>query len=150
MSTLNQKIRILLANNGWSQAKLAEMLWVTPDAVSSWVRGINNPKIETIKKLSEIFYIPLQDLLNDDVDIPEYFEIDQYLPYSMCRYPENRRDQIHVIYDAALADEGYLHRFVDAAGCECSAIYRAGQEVWWHYREHEPRMIRDWNREYSK
>lgn len=146
---LNEKLKVLLSNHGWTQKRLAEAIFVSPDAVSSWVRGINQPDLETIKKLCEIFYIPIQDITNDDIDIQEFFEIDRYLPYPICCYPVELRDSIHIIIDANLAHQGILHRFTNPGGDECSAIYRGGQEIWWHYRKHEARMINDWNKRYS-
>ena len=108
---LNEKLKVLLSNQGWSQKKLAETIFVSPDAVSNWVRGINHPDLDTIKKLCEIFYIPIQDMTNDDYDVTEYFEIDRYLPCQVSRYPEKIQDSIHIIIDANLAHEGKLHRF---------------------------------------
>lgn len=149
MSQLNEKLRILLANRQWTQKRLADQLYVSPDTVSSWVRGINHPSLDTVKQLCEIFSIPIQDLTNDKLDIHEYYEIDRYLPYPICCYPPEYRDSKHIIIEADLADEGKLHRFENAAGEACSAIYRGGQEIWWHYREHEAKMIRDWNEVHS-
>ena len=149
MSKLNEKLRILLANREWTQTKLAKQLFVSPDTVSSWVRGVNHPDLETVKQLCKIFYIPIQDITNDDLDIPEYYEIDRYLPYPICLYPKERQDSIHIILDADLADEGKLHRFNNPAGAKCSAIYRGGQEIWWHYRDHEAKMIHEWNEVHS-
>ena len=146
---LNDKIRVLLANNEWPQAKLAELMHVTPDAVSSWVRGINRPTLDTVKELCSIFYIPIQDMTDDDVDIPEFYEIDQYLPYEIARNPKDEQDSIHRIFDANLADGGRLHRFKNPVGDECSAIYRGREEVWWHYRVHEAQMIHEWNEMYG-
>lgn len=150
MSSIGTKLKVLLANREWTQKKLAEMIVISPDAVSSWVRDINTPPLDRLKELSDIFFVSVQDLIDEDFEVPEYFEIDRYLPYSICCYPEDQQDSIHIIYDADLADEGKLHRFNNAGGEPCSAIYRAGKEVWWHYREHEPRMIRDWNKEHSR
>lgn len=150
MSKLNEKLRVLLKNNEWTQAKLAESLNVSPDAVSSWVRGINTPTIATIKELCQIFSVPIQELTDDDFDIPEFIVIAQYLPYSVREKPKEFQDQEHIIIDANLPHEGTLHRFKNAKGIKCSAIYRAGQEVWWHYREHEAEMIRYWNEVYRK
>ncbi len=150
MSRIGEKISTLRANMEWTQSNLAKRLCVVPATISNWERNINEPDIAMIQKLSKIFFVPKEKLLDDDYDFPEYVVIDSYLPYEVCRMPEELQDQIHTVYDADLADEGYLHRYIDAAGNECSAIYRAGQEVWWHYREHEPRMIRDWNMEHSK
>ena len=144
MSKLNEKLRILLLNNEWTQKQLAEKLYVSPDAVSSWVRGINNPSLDTIKQLCEIFYIPIQDLTNDELDIPEFFLIGEF-PSNSYRY----QDSDHKVYDAGLANEEMLHRFTNPGGAKCSAIYRGQLEVWWHYRDHEARMIHEWNERYS-
>lgn len=146
---LNEKIKVLLANQGWTQKKLAETIFVSPDAVSSWVRGINHPDLETIKKLCDIFYIPIQKLIYDEIDIPEYYVLDPwsaYIDYGDLRRPG---DSVHTIIDADLAYQGMLHRFTNACGAECSAIYRGSMEVWWHYREHEAKMIYEWNEVYS-
>ena len=145
MSKLNEKLRVLLKNYEWTQAKLADRMHVSPDAVSSWIRGKNHLSIETAKELCDIFCINVQDFLNDDFEIPEFIVIDKYLPDSMNNYPKRFRDSEHTIIDADLAYEGKLHRFTNAKGVKCSAIYRAKKEIWWHYREFEPAMIRDWN-----
>lgn len=38
-----------------------------------------------------------------------------------------------------------LYRFKTRNGNECSAIWKDGVEQWWHYRENEEKMIKDWN-----
>ena len=120
---LNEKLKVLLANQGWSQKRLAETIFVSPDAVSSWVRGINQPDLDTIKKLCEIFYIPIQDMTDDNFEVPEYFEIDRYLPYPICCYSEENQDSIHIIIDANLAHEGKLHRFTIPGGAESPGAF---------------------------
>lgn len=149
MSSINEKLGILLANQGWTQKHLADLLFVSPDAVSSWVRGINRPTVETIKQICEIFCMPIEDLINDDFDVPQYYVIGYEPSYRTIHYAEEYQDSDHTLIDAALAYEGILHRYENCKGVEFSAIYRGGQEVWWHYREHEARMIRDWNKEYG-
>lgn len=150
MSDLNEKLRILLKNRGWTQARLAEQMHVHPDTVQKWIKGKNTPSLETVKEFCDIFFIPIQDLTNDDYDIPEYYEIGRYLPAPICYYPEDNQDSMHIVIDAALTNGGILHRFMNPGGSECSAIYQAGQEIWWHYREHEAKMIHDWNEVHSK
>ena len=83
-----------------------------------------------------LFYVPIEKMVDDDYDIPEYYEIDRYLPYSQYRLPVEMRDSEHIIIDADLAGGARLHRYTDAGGNECSAIYQFREEVWWHYREH--------------
>ena len=82
--------------------------------------------------------------MNDDLEIPEYFEIDR-LPGFVFRDHKCWDDSTHIVIDANLACGAMLHRFRNESGEECSGIYRGREEIWWHYREHEARMIRDWN-----
>ena len=56
MCQVNEKLRILLANNNWTQSKLAKALYVSPDTVSSWVRGKNCLSIEMLKRISVLFW----------------------------------------------------------------------------------------------
>ena len=51
MNELHEKLEMLLKNYEWTQARLAKRMNVSPDAVSSWVRGKNHLSIETVKKL---------------------------------------------------------------------------------------------------
>ena len=147
--TFPEKLQTLLANYEWSQKRLAESLGYAPSSINKWLNGGIMPPVATLKRICELFSYPLADLLDDSVDVPEFFVIDQYLPYSQLEKPECRRDSEHTIIDAALAGEARLHRFLNHGGFPCSAIYLANREIWWHYRDHEPKMIYDWNREYS-
>ncbi|MCH4005583.1 MAG: helix-turn-helix domain-containing protein [Eubacterium sp.] len=57
MSTLSEKIKILLNNNEMTQKKLAEELHVSESAVQKWVVGRNAPSIFSIKEMSQIFCV---------------------------------------------------------------------------------------------
>lgn len=148
MTAMNRKLEILLQNQGWRQKDLAERLYVTQTTVSSWIRGKNHLSIETIRKLCDIFCISIEVFTNDDLEIPEFFEIER-LPSIVFRNHNCRNDSTHIVIDAALAGGARLHRFRNKSGAECSGIYRGSEEIWWHYREYEPRMIHDWNEVYS-
>ena len=141
MSVFNEKLRVLLHNQGWTQKELSVRLNVQPTTVQKWCAGKNLPDIKTIKALSAIFCVSYDTLLNDDQDVTIYYIIDHYLPYSQI----GSGDSEHTIIDANLALNARLHRFTNRGGAECSAIYVCGRERWWHYRDYEARMIRDWN-----
>jgi DNA-binding XRE family transcriptional regulator len=149
MSTLSEKIKILLNNNEMTQKKLAEELHVSESAVQKWVVGRNAPSIFSVKEMSQIFCVPVQNIIMDDIEIPVYVQIDEYLPYSIALRCKENHDSVHRIFDAKLAKGAFLHRFINSVGDKCSAIYLYRREYWWHYREHEARMIRDWNEEYG-
>lgn len=56
---LIKKARI---NAGMTQAELAERLGITPQAVSQYERGIKNPKLETVIRISEALGVLVPDL----------------------------------------------------------------------------------------
>lgn len=151
MSEIHEKIKILLANKKMSQTTLAGLMNVTPDAVSSWVRGINHVSVADLIRLCGFLDIPIQDMVNNDYNIQEYSEIEKgrCLPEFVQNIPKIYQDTVHTVFDVGLANGGMLHRFKNCAGAECSAIYCSGEEVWWHYRDQEAKMIRDWNEVYA-
>ena len=80
MSVFNEKLRVLLHNQGWTQKELSVRLNVQPTTVQKWCAGKNQPDIKTIKALSAIFCVSYDTLLNDDQDVTIYYIIDHYLP----------------------------------------------------------------------
>lgn len=54
-----------------------------------------------------------------------------------------------IVESVKLKHGATLHRFKNAAGNECSAIYVGDNEIWWHYRSEEERMVKEWNRRWS-
>ena len=141
MSTFDEKLKTLLHNYEMTQKDLAERINVSPSTVSKWCSGDNNPSIDTIKDLSKIFYVPCEVLIEDIYEVPTYFYIDKYVPYSKV----GNGDSPHTVIDAALEGNARLHRFTNRVGDACSAIYVAHEERWWHYRNHEAKMIWEWN-----
>lgn len=68
------KIFNLSAKKGWSDAKLAKVLAVSPQAVSKWRRGVGSPSTDSIVILSDIFKVSL-----DDIMATRYVDIDYEL-----------------------------------------------------------------------
>ena len=64
-----EKLRQCREKEGLSQADVATRLNVTRQAVSKWENGINEPDINTILKLSDIYSVTLDDLLREDMTI---------------------------------------------------------------------------------
>ena len=64
--TLGEKIKDLRKNKGLSQEDLANKLNVSRQAVSKYEKDINEPNIDTIKRISKYFNVDLEYLLNDD------------------------------------------------------------------------------------
>ena len=64
--TLGEKIKELRKNKGLSQEDLANKLNISRQAVSKYEKDINEPNIDTIKRISIYFNVCLEYLLNDD------------------------------------------------------------------------------------
>ncbi len=76
---MTEKLIVLRKNKGLTQLKLAEVLDVSRQAVSKWEVGEAVPSIENLKSLCDLYEIPLEYLINDELE-----DIDQ------CRKPKEK------------------------------------------------------------
>jgi len=67
--TFHEKLRECREESGLSQNDIAERLSISRQAVSKWERGINEPDIETIVRLSDIYNVTIDQLLRADLSI---------------------------------------------------------------------------------
>ena len=65
--TFGNKIYRLRKNIGLSQNQLADMLGISGKAISKWETGCAKPQLDTIKKLSAIFNVTVDELLCSSV-----------------------------------------------------------------------------------
>jgi transcriptional regulator with XRE-family HTH domain len=65
---LNEKIRKLRTEKKWSQAELAEKLDITPGHITRLETGKFTPSTEVVRKLSRIFDVSADFLLDDSID----------------------------------------------------------------------------------
>ena len=49
---------------GMTQAQLAESIGVKPQQIGNWERGLRNPKIEALRKISDALGCELNELMN--------------------------------------------------------------------------------------
>ncbi len=63
---LNEKILHLRKSNNLTQEQLAEQLYVSRTAVSKWESGKGYPNIESLKGLSKIFGVSIDELLSNE------------------------------------------------------------------------------------
>ena len=63
---VGQLIKKLRKDNHLTQAELAEKLGVTYQAVSKWENGKNVPDIATLKEISNMFNINIDDIINGE------------------------------------------------------------------------------------
>ena len=68
METLNDRIKQLRKEKGFTQSQLADLLGVTDKAVSKWEVGEANPDISLLVKISEIFGVTIDYLLTGKVE----------------------------------------------------------------------------------
>ncbi|MDE6661656.1 MAG: helix-turn-helix domain-containing protein, partial [Anaeroplasmataceae bacterium] len=74
---------------GWTQEELAEKLNVTRQTISKWEQGINEPDIDTLKKLSEVFDVSIDELIGDKKEkkenrFPSIVKICNVVSISLC------------------------------------------------------------------
>ena len=68
---LKDNLKALRKARGLTQEEFAAKLYVVRQTVSKWESGLSVPDAETLLKISEIFEIPVEELLGDGSNIPE-------------------------------------------------------------------------------
>lgn len=62
----SEKLQILRKQQGMTQEQLAEKLYVSRTAVSKWESGKGYPNLESLKQISKLFSISIDELLSGD------------------------------------------------------------------------------------
>ena len=63
---IGKKIKTLRLSRNLTQEELSELLFVTPQAISKWERGLGYPDISQIVPIAKIFGVSTDDLLGAD------------------------------------------------------------------------------------
>lgn len=66
--TFGEKLKRLRNDNGMTQEQLAEKIFVTRTAISKWETNNGYPSIDSLKTISNLFGISIDDLISD-VDV---------------------------------------------------------------------------------
>lgn len=61
----NEKLKALREAKGYTQEDIAGKLNIARQSVSKWEQGINEPDINTLKRLAEIFECSVDELLSE-------------------------------------------------------------------------------------
>ncbi len=69
-----KNLKILRESAHLSQQKLGEMLHLSQQSIYKYENGHSEAAYSTLKKISNIFSVPIEVLINDDLDIMEYIE----------------------------------------------------------------------------
>lgn len=64
--TFGEKLKKLRTDNNLTQEQLANALFVTRTAVSKWETDRGYPSIDSLKAISELFGVRIDDLISDD------------------------------------------------------------------------------------
>ncbi len=63
---MNNRLRVLRAENGWSQADLAEKLEVSRQSVNAIETGKYDPSLPLAFRISKLFGKPIEDIFQAD------------------------------------------------------------------------------------
>ena len=80
--TFGQKLKNLRTSNNLTQEQLAESIFVTRTAVSKWETDNGYPSIDSLKQLSNLFNISIDELISD-VDIENKKLLDKKIARKM-------------------------------------------------------------------
>lgn len=61
----NEKLKQLRQNKEWTQEELAEKLFISRTAISKWESGRGFPSIESLKAISKVFDVSIDELLSN-------------------------------------------------------------------------------------
>lgn len=87
------KIKYLREKKGLTQAELGQILSVQKSAISKYELGKVSPNIEVLRKLSNLFHVSIDDLLNNEITKEDEDE-------SRADF-DNYLNQVKVIYKGA-------------------------------------------------
>ena len=67
---MNNRLRVLRAERGWSQAELAAHLDVSRQAVNAIETGKHDPALPLVFRLGRLFDLPIDQIFPDDPQRP--------------------------------------------------------------------------------
>lgn len=69
INVFNENLKTLRKQKGLSQEELSERLHVVRQTISKWEKGLSVPDAETLIKISEVFEVPVSELIGETIDI---------------------------------------------------------------------------------
>ena len=93
MSFLQKNIRYLRKKNEWSQDYIANQLgYKSYTTIQKWEMGTSEPPLKKTKELADLFHVDIDDLINEDLELPNKTEdivytIDNIYPIELKRFP---------------------------------------------------------------
>jgi transcriptional regulator with XRE-family HTH domain len=106
LNLFGEKIKEILKANSWSQQKLADMMEVTQQTVSRWIKGRRQPDFDTLLRLCYILKEEPNELLgfNDltENDYKEYIDYNYTAivnNYEYQKYLDEQDDEYDMIME---------------------------------------------------
>ena len=65
-SGLENRLRVLRAERGWSQAELGGRVGVSRQAVNAIETGKHDPSLPLAFKIARLFELPIEEIFNDE------------------------------------------------------------------------------------
>ena len=65
---LNENLKTLRKNKGYSQEQLAVRLNVVRQTVSKWEKGLSVPDAQMLMDIAEVFSVSVSELLGNDIE----------------------------------------------------------------------------------
>ena len=65
------KFKNLREEKGFTQQEIANLLSVNQTAVSQWERGVTRPKLQTLRKLAELYDVPASIFIDEETEKEE-------------------------------------------------------------------------------
>ena len=62
------RLKVILAEKGMTNKRLAELVGKDPAVVSKWVTNVAQPNIETLINISKILNVGVNELLRTDIE----------------------------------------------------------------------------------
>lgn len=101
--TLTEKLNSLRTESGLSQSTLAEQMGVARQTVSRWESGEAVPTRENLRRLSELYGVPVGYLLNDGMERPAAVAVAEKPEEQTARYRWRKPALIGVAIGLAIA-----------------------------------------------
>lgn len=132
--TMGQIIRELRKQKGITQEELAEIMYVTPQAISKWERDIGYPDIVQIVPLADAFGVSTDVLLNHE-DGKQSEEIEQYMERDSELAHKGFTDERVSLWREAI--QKYPQNYV--------CLIRLANSIWTTLNRDDPKDIREAN-----
>ena len=106
--TFGEKLRKLRTDSGLTQEELAEKIYVTRTAISKWESDRGYPNIDSLKAISKIFSVSIDDLFSPD-EVLTIAEQDN-------KHKETRfKDMVYALLDLSISMLLFLPFFAEDA-----------------------------------